>query len=296
MSIPRGKDDLAVEAVTYAIVTLCSMTVAYPILNIVAGSFSSYTSFLMNPMMVIPGDFNLNAYEAVFRSSQVLNSYGNTIIITVLGTALTLLVTVLYAYPLSRPQLRGKAFFNTYIIITMMFSGGIIPSYFLMRSLGLLNTLASQFMPMILGAYNCILMVNFFKALPEELIEAAKVDGATDPYVLVRIILPLSKPILATITLFSAVGLWNSYFNAIIYCLRDQSAWPVQLVLREIIMAANTAALQAGGNMAEYNIVAVPVETLRYAALLVVMLPIMCVYPFLQKFFTGGVMLGAVKG
>lgn len=292
---PVARDDIVVSAFTYVFVTLCALTVLYPVLNILSVSVSNYSTYIRNPMMFFPTKIDLLAYQGVFRSKLLMRSYGNTIIITLLGTLLTLIITALYAYPLSRKELRGKPFFNTFIIITMMFSGGIVPSFLLVRALGLYDTLASQYLPSILGAYNCILMVNFFRALPEELIEAAMVDGASDPVCLTRIVLPLSKPILATIALFAAVGYWNSYFSAVIY-IRSQTRWPVQLVLREIIMASNTRALSAGGNLAEFDISSVPADQLRYACLIVVMLPIMCVYPFLQKYFASGVMLGAVKG
>lgn len=290
----RGRDDYIMAAITYTFVTLLALTILYPLLNIIAVSLSSYKGYIKNPMMIFPRDISLKAYKAALSSKLLLSSYKNTIIITVVGTLATLFITVLYAYPLSRPQFRGKAFFNTVIIITMLFSGGIVPSFLLMRQLHLLNTLMSQYLPSILGAYNCILMVNFFKAIPEDLLEAAKVDGASEPKVLTKIVLPISKPILATITLFSAVGLWNQYFLAVIYA-RSQAKWPLQLVLREIVLAANSAALQAGGNLAEIGN-NIPTDQLRYATLIVVMLPILCIYPFLQKYFASGVMLGAVKG
>lgn len=292
---PRGKDDVIISIVVYAFVTICAITIIYPMLNIISVSFSSYASYIKNPMMIFPTELDLAAYRVAFKSKLLLTSYGNTIIITVIGTLLTLAMTVLYAYPLSRPQLRFKPFFNTFIIITMLFSGGIVPSFLLMRQLKLIDTLAAQYLPVILGAYNCILMVNFFRALPEELLEAAMVDGANEPYILARIVLPLSKPILATIALFAAVGLWNQYFSAVIY-VRTQAKWPVQLVLREIILASSTSALASGGNAAELDVANIPMDQLRYATLIVVMLPIMCIYPFLQKFFASGIMLGAVKG
>jgi putative aldouronate transport system permease protein len=292
---PRGLDDYVIAFFTYIIVSVFALTILYPMVNIIAVSMSSYTSFIKNPMMIIPVDLDFSAYRLAFLSKLLLTSYGNTIIITVIGTLLTLVMTVLYAYPLSRPQLRFKPFFNTFIIITMIFSGGIVPAFLLMRSLKLINTLAAQYLPSILGAYNCILMINFFRSIPNELIEAAEVDGAKEPFILTRIILPLSKPILATIALFSSVGLWNNYFSAVIYT-RTQDKWPVQLVLREIIFAATTATLQTGGNMAELGMMNIPADQLRYATLIIVMLPIMCVYPFLQRYFASGVILGAVKG
>lgn len=292
--MPKGRDDRVISFLAYTLVTLLALTILYPILNIVSVSFSSYSTYIRNPTMVFPSELDLSAYRIAMGSSLLLKSYLNTVVITVIGTSLTLIMCTLYAYPLSRPMLRCKPFFHVLILIPMMFSGGIIPSFLLMRELGLLNTLSSQYLPVILGAYNVILLTSFFRTIPDELLEAAVMDGANEPYLLSRIVVPLSKPILATIALFAAVGLWNQYFSAVIY-VRTQDKWPVQLVLREIILASNTAALAADGNMAEMSS-AVPVEQLRYATLIVVMLPVMCVYPFLQKYFTGGIMLGAVKG
>ena len=164
---PIGRDDRLVSAVTYALITLCAVTILYPMLNILSVSFSSHASYVKNPMMIFPTHLDTLSYKAVFSSKLLINSYGNTVIITILGTLSTLLITVLYAYPLSRPQLRLKPFFTTFIVITMMFNGGIVPNFLLIRSLGLFDTLASQWLPIILGAYNCILMINFFRALPD---------------------------------------------------------------------------------------------------------------------------------
>ena len=164
-----------------------------------------------------------------------------------------------------------------------------------MKSIGLYNNLLSLIIPSALSAFNIILMINFFQAMPESLLEAARIDGANEPRILAQIVVPLSKPILATIALFAAVGYWNNYFSAVMY-IRKQELWPVQLVLREIVLANNTAALDAGNNLAEAGGQAVYTKSLQYASLIVVMLPIMCVYPFLQRYFAKGVMLGAVKG
>ena len=291
----RSRDDIAMGIFCYSFITIIAITMLYPVLNVMAVAVSSYTSYARTPWMIIPYEFDFSAFKTVFASKLIMNSYANTIIITLTGTVLTIAITVLTAYPLSRPGFKGKAFFSEMIIFTMMFSGGIIPNFLLIKYIGLYNTLTALILPGILSAFNVMLMVNFFKALPDSLIEAAKVDGASEPYVLWRIVVPLSKPVLATIALFAAVGYWNSYFSAVMY-IRDQSKWPVQLVLREIVMAANTAMLNSAGNMAELDLGSIPMDSLRYASLIVVMLPIMCVYPFLQRYFTKGVMLGAVKG
>ncbi|NLB42686.1 MAG: carbohydrate ABC transporter permease, partial [Clostridiales bacterium] len=190
--------------------------------------------------------------------------------------------------------LRGKSVFMSLLLFTMIFNGGMIPNFLLIRGLGMYDTLWAQIIPAILSAYNTILMINFFKALPPSLFEAAKVDGASEPFILFKIVFPLSKAIIATIALFAAVGYWNNYFSGVLYA-RSQENWPLQLVLREIIMSANTAIINTDGNMAEMDLNSISSESLRYATLVVVMVPIMCIYPFLQKYFAKGVMLGAVK-
>ena len=290
----RVSEDRIVGGLAYALVTVVAITMLYPILNVLAVSMSSYTSYARHPWMFFPFDFDFAAYKAVFSSRLILRSYGNTIFITTVGTLLTLLITVLTAYPLSRPGLRGKPVFMSLLLFTMMFNGGMIPNFLLIKGIGLYDSLWAQIIPAILSAYNTILMINFFKALPPSLFDAAKVDGASEPYILFKIVFPLSKAIIATIALFAAVGYWNNYFSGVLYA-RSQSNWPVQLVLREIILAANTAMINAEGNLAEMDLSAISSESLRYAALVVVMIPIMCIYPFLQKYFAKGVMLGAVK-
>lgn len=288
-------DDTVVNIFAYIVVTLVALTMLYPVLNVISVSMSTYNSYARTPWMVFPYDFDFGAFKVVFGSKLIMRSYLNTIIITSTGTILTLVITILTSYPLSRDGFKGKAIFMSVIIFTMMFNGGLIPNFLLIRTLGMYDKLSAQIIPGILAPFNVILVINFFRALPDSLIEAAKVDGASDPYILAKIVVPLSAPIIATIALFAAVGYWNSYFSAIIYT-RRQALWPVQLVLREIIMAANTAFINADGNMAEANMKNIPLDSLRYAALIVVMLPIMCIYPFMQKYFAKGVMLGAVKG
>lgn len=290
---PTG-EDILISVVCYGVVSLFALTVIYPMLNLVSVSVSSYVSYLKRSWMFYPTDFDFTAFSTVFSSELLVRCYGNTIFITLVGTVLTLAVTALTSYPLSRPQLKGKSVYMTLIIITMMISAGTIPNFLLIRDLGLYNTIWALFLPGTVGAYNVILMLNFFKGIPESLLEAAKVDGATENNILWRIVLPLSAPIMATIGLFRAVGLWNSYFAGIVY-IRDRELWPVQLVLREIILAAETAMIESGGNLAEMES-DIPTVSLQYASLLVVVIPIMCVYPFLQKYFAKGVMLGAVKG
>ncbi len=237
----------------------------------------------------------MQAFQKVFSSTLIWNSYKNTVIITVSGTLLTLILTTLTAYPISRPYLKGRGVFTTIIIITMVFSGGIIPKFLVMKSIGLYNNLLSLIIPSALSAFNIILMINFFQAMPESLLEAARIDGANEPRILAQIVVPLSKPILATIALFAAVGYWNNYFSAVMY-IRKQELWPVQLVLREIVLANNTAALDAGNNLAEAGGQAVYTKSLQYASLIVVMLPIMWRIPVFAAVFCQGRNAGCREG
>lgn len=283
------------DALIYIVLALVAACMLYPFLNVIAVSISDYSSYLENPMRILPGKINMGAFKYVFSSSLILSSYRNTIIITVLGTLISLIITILTAYPLSKEELKGKSIFMNLLIFSMMFSGGIIPSFYLIRSLGLLDTLWALILPSVISAYNIILMKNYFNSIPKSLEEAAKIDGASDLYVLWKIVVPLSTPIIATISLFVCVGYWNSYFNAVLY-IRDQGKWTLQLLLREIIMTANTQLLNAGGNFAEVSSDTIPPQTIKYASLIVVILPILCVYPFLQKYFVKGIMMGAVKG
>lgn len=291
----RSRDDKIIAVICYTFVTIFALTIIYPMLNVFSVAFASYADYLRRPWMFYPKEIDLQAFQKVFSSTLIWNSYKNTVIITVSGTLLTLILTTLTAYPISRPYLKGRGVFTTIIIITMVFSGGIIPKFLVMKSIGLYNNLLSLIIPSALSAFNIILMINFFQAMPESLLEAARIDGANEPRILAQIVVPLSKPILATIALFAAVGYWNNYFSAVMY-IRKQELWPVQLVLREIVLANNTAALDAGNNLAEAGGQTIYTKSLQYASLIVVMLPIMCVYPFLQRYFAKGVMLGAVKG
>jgi putative aldouronate transport system permease protein len=286
---------VAFDITIYVFLTLIAACMLYPFLNVIAVSISDYSSYLANPLRIIPGKLDFTAFHYVFSSSLILSSYRNTIIITILGTLIALALTVLTAYPLSRKNLKGKKFFMNLFVFSMMFSGGMIPGFYLIRSLNLLDTLWALILPGTISAYNVILMKNFFVSIPDSLEEAARIDGASDMYVLWKIVLPLSTPILATIGLFICVGYWNSYFSAVLY-IRDQQKWTLQLLLREIIMSANTQLLSSGGNLAEMSSDAIPPQTIKYATLIVVILPILCVYPFIQKYFVKGMMLGAVKG
>lgn len=279
----------------FLIILVFDAIVLYPVLNVIAVSLSSYTGYLNNPSMIFPLDFSLKAYETVMETKKIWTGYQTTILVTLVGTVGGLLLTILTSYALSKKELKGRNLIMTLILITMFFSGGMIPNYFMMRSLGLLDSVLALMIPGCLSAYNVILVKNFFESLPPSLIEAAEIDGATEPEILFKVVVPLSKPIISVITLFLAVSYWNNYFNGILY-MKSPSKWPLQLVLREIITAASSLQLSSGGNLAEMGGTQVPVIMLQYASIVVAMVPILCIYPFVQKYFEKGIMMGAVKG
>mgnify|MGYP001284942006 CR=1 FL=1 len=272
------------------IVLLISLVLIYPFLNIIATSMSSYQAYVRNPAMVIPSDLDLSAYRAILSSNLIFNCYVNTVFVTVVSTVLGMILNMLMAYPLSHSDLAGKKTIMSLLIFTMMFNGGLIANFFLIVQLGLYNSLWALIVPGCLSVYNIILMKNFFEALPNSVEEAARIDGANDIQLLVRIVLPMSMPIIATLTLFYAVSHWNAYFNAVVY-ITDRTKWTLQLLLRETIMAENSRLLEGEAAMTTN----ITTRSLKSATLVVTALPIIMVYPFLQKYFVKGIMMGAVK-
>lgn len=283
------------DIVNYVLIALACICMLYPFVNVAAVSLSSYTAFVANPMLIWPKDVTLGAYEEILSHPILWKSYLNTIIVTVSGVVIGAFLYLITAYPLSKSHLRGRRLFMLLIVFTMLFNGGLIPNFYLMRSLGLLDSLAALIVPALLSGFSLILMKSYMESLPEELEEAAKIDGASEPYILFRIVFPLSMPIVATLGLFAAVGYWNNFFNGVVY-IRSVEKWPLMLFLREIIEGSKMMEISTGGNAAELGAGTVPTETLKYATLMIVMLPILCVYPFLQKYFVKGLMLGSVKG
>jgi len=282
--------DILTRGWIYVVLALVVVVMLYPFLNVVSVSITDYSDYLQNPMRVLPGRLDFSTYRHVLRHQLIGLSYRNTILITVFGTALSMLLVILMGYPLSHTNLPGMSAVMKLLLFTMMFNGGMIANFYLIRSLHIYNTLWALILPGSLSAYNTVLMKNYLTSLPASMEESAKIDGASDLVVLFQILLPLSTPILATLTLFCAVGRWNSFFNAVIY-IKDTDKWTLQLLLREIVMNVRSTALddpEAGQNAALQNV--------KYAVIVVSILPIMCVYPFLQRFFVKGVMLGAVKG
>ena len=286
--VRKTADEYVIGGFSYLIVGVFALLCFVPILLVVIYSFTPYDLYLKNHFDFFPSRLTLDAYRMVTNYRYIWTGYGNTLYITFFGSILSLIVLVLTGYPLSKKDLKGRNVYMTLWIITMFFSGGMIPNYFLIRTLGLLNNPWSLILPGLVSCYNLILMKNYIQGLPGSLEEAALIDGANDLVVLVRIVLPLSAPILATLGLFTAVGYWNSYFNAIMY-MTKRANWPLQLVLRELLFESAVNEMTAMDERVSTPFL------LKMASIVVATVPIMCIYPFLQKYFMTGLALGGVK-
>ena len=282
------------DYINYLFLFLIVLVTLYPFVNVVAVSLSSYAGYVNLPLRIWPDGFNLEAYKSIFAHPLLFSSYKNTIVITILTVIIGLTMYVLAAYPLSRKDFRGKSAIMTFMVFTMMFSGGLIPNFYLIKSLGLYDTLTAQIAVAVFTTYNCILVKNFFETIPDSLLEAARIDGASEFFILFKIVVPLSKAIIATICLFVAVDQWNSFFNAVVY-VRSTKKWTLMLLLREIVIGSSIqdAVSGAGSDVKEDE--KVDPVMFQYASLVVVLLPILCVYPFVQKYFVKGMLVGSVK-
>lgn len=265
----------------------------YPFYYVIIGSISGDNIGAQQVYFLYPKKPELGAYKMVFSTASIGRAYQNTIFVTIVGTLLSLLLTILTAYPLSKKHLLGRQFFTLVFYFTMLFSGGIVPTFLVIRDLKLIDNIWVLILPKLISVYNMLLMINFFRSIPASLEESAKIDGASDLTVLWKIILPLSKPILATLTLFYAVNYWNSWFDALMY-LNKNRYFPLQLVLREVVQAVDMSYVGGGGG--DFSMSDTTIQSVRLATIVVAILPIMVVYPFLQKYFTKGVMIGAIKG
>jgi putative aldouronate transport system permease protein len=280
------------DTVNYTLVTIFAVVCIFPFVYVAAFSFTPYKDYLANPLRLIPEHPSFQAYTQMLGMRLLQTGYRNTIIITVLGTALNLFLLCISAYPLSKKKLKGRGAVMSLIIFTMFFSGGMIPNYALIRNLKLINTYWALILPGAISAYNLILMRNFIAGIPDSLEESAIIDGANEITVLFRIILPLSLPAIFTFLLFHAVGHWNAYFDSVLY-ITKRNFWPLMLVLRELVTE--------GGNMAREGMEFDPDKlaqpfTLQMAAIVITVAPILLVYPFIQRYFMKGMLLGSVKG
>ncbi len=291
--VKYGLDDKIFLIVDYTILTTLLIIILYPLLYVIAASFSSGPQSLS--LTLIPKKISLEGYKAVFQYKDIWVGYLNSIFYMVLGTAISLAVTVCCAYPLSRPDFKGRGFIMTLCMITMYFSGGLIPSYLNIRNLGLINTRWAVLLPGAMSVYNMIVTRTYFmNSIPADLRESAQVDGCGNIRYLFSILLPLSGPILAVTGLFYAVGYWNSYFDAMIYLSGKRSLYPLALILREILVLNSTDLAQL--DVEQILKLSERQNVMKYAVIVVSSLPVMIIYPFVQKFFVKGIMVGAVKG
>ncbi|WP_214628223.1 carbohydrate ABC transporter permease [Paenibacillus agaridevorans] len=280
------------DAFNIILLVVGSFLFLYPLWFVIVSSVSDAASIASGAVSLWPKGFNLEAYERVFNDSRVWLTYRNTIFYVLAGTLINLVLTTLGAYPLSRRDLYGRNGVMLFIVFTMFFSGGLIPMYLNVRDLGLFDTRWALLLPGAISAYNLIVMRTFFQStIPDGLIESAKMEGASEYRILWSIVLPLSMPVVAVMTLFYAVYHWNSWFDAMIY-LQDRSLHPLQLLLREILVSSQTNDMLGG--VGSGDVVGVS-ETIKYATTVIATLPILVIYPFLQKYFAKGVMLGGVK-
>lgn len=275
----------------HVVLLFFALATVLPFVNVMACSFASSQEVLKHRFLLFPTDFSLDAFRYIFSTGTIMRAMSVSLYITILGTLINLILTVLTAYPLAHSNLRGRKYVMHLIVFTMLFSGGMIPTFLVVKSVGLINSLWALMIPNAINAFNLVVLKNFMQQVPMELEESAKIDGCNYFVILVRIILPLSLPAIATFALFYAVGHWNAYFHAILY-INDSGKWPIQVLLRQIVLMA------AGGvgDSSQFSSVLIPPQTVKVATITLSTLPILFVYPFLQKHFTKGIMLGSVKG
>lgn len=290
----KPSDEKLFDIILYAIAAVIMAIVLYPLLFTVSASFSDPSKVLSGQVWLLPKGANIEAYANILNNDKIWSGYGNSILYTVVGTVINIVLTTLAAYPLSRPDLPLRNGIMVLITLTMFFGGGLIPVYLLVRDLGMVDTMWALIVPGAIATYNLIVMRTYFQSsIPWELQEAAHIDGCSNWRLLISIILPLSKPILAVMVLFYAVGHWNSFFNALIY-IRDEARYPLQLVLREILLISQSAQIDGGSVGLEKQILLA--ESIKFAVIIVSSLPVLVMYPFVQKHFVKGVMIGSIKG
>lgn len=292
--IKRSPGDAAVQVILYLFVGLFAIATVLPFLYVFAGSFATEAELTERSFFIVPTQVSINAYQFILKDGRIFLGLRNSLLVTAVGTAINMLFSTTLAYPLSRSDFRYRNAITNMVIVTMLFSGGMVPGYILITNiLKLRNTYWALWLPGAMNAFNMIIIKNYFQGLPKELEEASHIDGASDLQIFIRVVLPLSKPVLASVGLFYAVGHWNAYFNSLLY-IDNVGMQVVQQVLRNVMNQAQAAELDEkldwGANGAP------PSKAVKMASTVVATLPILCVYPFIQKYFTQGVMVGAVKG
>lgn len=298
-NIKSSTGDKIFMVFNYLFVIASVIIVLYPLIYIISASVSDPTAIIKGELWLFPKGFTWDGYEKIFANKDIWMGYKNTIIYTVLAVLINLAVTLPCAYALSRPELYGKNFFVKFMMITMFFSGGMIPSYLLIKNLGMLNTMWALLLPGATSVYNIIVTRSFFESsVPRELEESAIVDGASDFTIFFKIVLPLSAPIIAVVALFVGVGRWNGFMDALIY-LSDRSKYPLQMILRELLIlqdaSSNYSSSDTSVQLAAFK-QAQLAAVIKYGVMIVSTLPVIVVYPFLQRYFVKGMLVGSLKG
>lgn len=289
------RSDKVFYAVNTTYLIICALVVAIPILNVIAQSFSSPQDVIAGRVGIFPVNFTAMAYQEILKSKLLINGYKNSIIYAVVGTCINIVMTVAAAYPLSRKDFVGHGILTKLFVFTMIFTAPLIPTYLNIKNLGMLDSIWAVVIPGAISVQNMIITRTFFQnSIPDEMIEAAELDGASDLQVLFRLVLPLSKAVIAVLVLFYAVTHWNSYFDSMIY-LSTESKYPLQLALRTILASAKAIEEMANISSDQSARLAI-VEVMKYAIIVCGSLPVICLYPFVQKYFVKGVMIGSVKG
>lgn len=284
----KGIEDRFISILVYMVLGLAGLAAVFPLMYVLSVSITPFSEVLKNGgFILLPKSVTFTAYHKLLTESNIPRAFWVTMFITVVGTLVNLVLTVLMAYPLSRKMLPGRQLFLLLVVFTMLFSGGIIPTYLIVKSLGLLDSVWSMILPNAVWSFNVLIMKSFFENLPEELFESARMDGAKEFRILLQIVVPLSVPSLLTVGLFYTVGHWNEFFQAIMY-VTDRTLFPLQVIIRELLMLTQQP-LENAENM-------LPTETMQMASVVMASLPIIVVYPFIQKHFTKGMLLGSVKG
>ena len=285
--VKKSLGDQIVDIIIYIVLGLVALSTVLPFLYVLAGSFATDKELTEKAFFIIPEVWSLNAYKYAINTANILKGLRNSIILTVMGTVMCMIFSLTFAYPLSKPHFRGRNWIMNMVIVTMLFSGGMIPSYIVYRNLGLLNTIWVLIIPGLIDTYWLIIMRNYIMGIPESISEAARIDGSGEFRLMTTIILPLCGPILATLVLVYSVAHWNAYTNAVMFITKNE-LMPLQVVVRNLYNSGVSAELDDGTRP--------PTETVRAAAVMLVTLPVIVAYPFLQKYFVQGVKSGAVKG
>lgn len=279
----------------YTILTLVLIVIAYPLIFVVSASFSDPQAVIRGDVLLLPVNPTLRGYEAVFKNGKILTGFLNSVFYLVAGTILNLIMTMLCAYPLSRKEFKARGFISLFFVFTMYFSGGMVPTYILVNKLGLLNTRLAMIIPTAMSTYNMIICRTYIvNSIPDELYEASQMDGCTPFKYMLKVIVPLSKPILAVLTLYYGVAKWNDYFNAMLFLYKD-NLQPLTIVMKEILIMGKVDMTQVTDASAVSKLQGMS-ELLKYSTMVVATLPVLMLYPLIQKHLVKGVMIGAVKG